>query len=151
MAPQRKENGARNLAKVWTVMGDFTLARGTAASVAVAVINVFRKRAFVFGLWNLYLELCTLYFVLSAARLSNASCKVQSTKYKILSTKIKNQIPETYPNRKCSVVSPRRSLSPLSKTRGWRGASLTESLITVPLTDPRSSTRNVSPSRQIRA
>ena len=37
------------------------------------------------------------------------------------------------------------------KTRGWRGASLTESLITVPFTEPRSSTRKVSPSSQIRA
>ena len=55
------------------------------------------------------------------------------------------------PTKKCNVVSPTRNLSPLSSTRGCRGASRTESLITVPFTEPRSSTRNVSPSSQIRA
>ena len=88
--------------------------------------------------------------------------KVQSSKYKVLSSKYQVQTSKVlrpkskvqspfYPSKKCSVVSPKRSLSPLSKTRGWRGASLMESLITVPLTEPRSSTRNVSPSRQILA
>ena len=38
----------------------------------------------------------------------------------------------SYP-KKWSVVSPRRSLSPLSRTRGWRGESRTASLMTVPL------------------
>src|SRR5215213_5745096 len=67
----------------------------------------------------------------------------QRSKYKDQNT---NQ-----PTKKCNVVSPTRSLSPLSSTRGCRGARRTESLITVPFTEPRSSTRNVSPSSQIRA
>jgi hypothetical protein len=56
-----------------------------------------------------------------------------------------------YPNRKCNVVSPILIRSPLSSGRGWRGSSRITSLITVPFTEPRSSTRNDSPSRQMRA